>query len=79
MTVSGQTDKSLVLDISGMSCDHCVARVRKAIGALPGVSDAEVRIGSAKVAYDPSVVSPDDVAGAVTRAGYAAHVAGDAQ
>lgn len=78
MTVSGKVDRSLVLDIEGMSCGHCVARVRKAIGALPGVGDADVQIGSAKVAYDPAVVSPADVTEAVTRAGYAAHVAGDA-
>lgn len=34
--------------ISGMSCGHCVAGVKKALGTVPGVQNLEVIIGEAK-------------------------------
>ena len=60
------------LKIEGMSCEHCVARVEKALAALEGVSAAEVRLepGSATVTGDS--VSAADLAEAVDRAGYTA-------
>jgi copper chaperone CopZ len=60
------------LTVDGMSCDHCVARVRKAIDGLVGVTSSSVRIGGAQVAFDPSSISEDEIASAVTRAGYPA-------
>jgi copper chaperone CopZ len=71
-------DKSLVLDITGMSCNHCVARVKKAIDSLPGVHRSEVEIGRASVSFDPSAVSVDDLTAAVTHAGYPARAEGAA-
>jgi copper chaperone CopZ len=71
-------DKSLVLDITGMSCDHCVARVRKTIDSMPGVHKSDVEIGRASVSFDPSAVSADDIAASVTRAGYPARAEGAA-
>jgi copper chaperone CopZ len=79
MTVpSANHDKVLVLDITGMSCDHCVARVRKAIDSMPGVNRSDVGIGRASVSFDPSSVSADDIAASVTRAGYPARAEGAA-
>lgn len=79
MTVlPGNHDTSLVLDIMGMSCDHCIARVRKALAGVAGVGDSDVRVGSARVEFDSAAVSADDIAAAVTRAGYPATVAGTA-
>jgi len=76
MTVPSENqDKSLVLDITGMSCEHCVARVRKAIDTTAGVRGSDVAIGGAKVTFDPAAVSADEIAAAVTRAGYPAHAA----
>ena len=75
MTASGSPDTSLVLDITGMSCDHCVARVRKAIDTTVGVRGSDVAIGRAKVTFDPAAVSADEIAAAVTSAGYPAHAA----
>ena len=76
MTVpSGNQDKSLVLDITGMSCDHCVARVRKAIDSTAGVRGSDVAVGRAKVTFDPAEVSAEEIAAAVTRVGYPAHAA----
>ena len=71
-------DESLVLDITGMSCDHCVARVKKAVDNVTGVHTSDVGIGRATVSFDPSTVSADDIAASVTRAGYPARVKGAA-
>jgi len=58
------------LKIEGMSCQHCVMRVRKAVDELPGVSQADVTIGTARVTYDESKIKPTDVEQAIEKAGY---------
>ena len=60
------------LKIDGMSCGHCVAGVKKALEGLDGVTVENVAVGTATVAYDPALASPDKIAGAVTDAGYTA-------
>jgi len=42
----------ITLKIEGMSCQHCVMRVKKAIDSVQGVSKAEVVIGQAVVSFD---------------------------
>jgi copper chaperone CopZ len=61
----------LALTIDGMSCGHCVASVRKALAAVPGVHVDDVAIGTATVSYDAKSATPDGIARAVTGAGYA--------
>jgi copper ion binding protein len=58
------------LKIDGMSCQHCVMRVRKAVDELPGVSQADVNIGSARVTYDESKIKVADLERAIEKAGY---------
>ncbi len=70
--------KQLTLNISGMSCGHCVARVTNALKAVAGVETEAVKIGSATVAYDPATTSPEQIAAAVSHAGYEAQPAGQA-
>jgi copper chaperone len=36
--------------IEGMSCNHCVMSVRKALSQIPGLEVKDVQIGSAMVA-----------------------------
>ena len=72
--IAGEHMKELNIAISGMSCGHCVARVTKSLQAL-GVTVESVDIGSAKVAYDPGVISPGAITQAVASAGYPAQVA----
>jgi len=71
---NGSHKASASLEISGMSCDHCVARVKKALEGVAGVSEANVRVGRADVGFDPAVASIDAMAAAVTKSGYPAHV-----
>ncbi len=76
MTASRNSNSSLVLDISGMSCNHCVARVKKAIDSMPGVQESDVSIGQATVRFDRASVSGDEIAAAITGVGYPAHATG---
>ncbi len=56
--------------IKGMSCQHCVMNVKKAIGMLDGISAADVQIGLLNVTYDESKVHRSDIESAVETAGY---------
>lgn len=61
----------LTLKISGMTCGHCVAAVKKALAAVDGVTVDAVVIGQATVHYDDAVVTPAQVTQAVEDDGYA--------
>ena len=63
------------ITIQGMSCGHCVAGVKGALERLEGVEVQEVKVGSARVAYDPRAVTPERIAHVVEEEGYAAQVA----
>jgi copper ion binding protein len=60
------------LKIQGMTCNHCVMRVAKALKALPGVQDARVDLqkGEAVVTYDEAKITPEKLSFAVVEAGY---------
>jgi copper chaperone len=60
------------LKIQGMTCNHCVMRVAKALKAVPGVQDAQVDLKKAEavVAYDESKVTPEKLSVTVVEAGY---------
>jgi copper chaperone len=64
--------KPLTLEITGMSCGHCLNAVNAALGKLEGVSVKSARIGRAEVEFDPARTTPDEIAAAVSAAGYAA-------
>jgi copper chaperone len=59
-----------VIHIEGMSCQHCVMRVKKAIEGLAGISSADVQIGEAKVSFDESKTGKKDIEEAIVKAGY---------
>jgi copper chaperone CopZ len=64
----------LTLAIDGMSCGHCVARVKQTLAAAPGVHVDTVAIGTASLAYDAAETTPEKIAAAVSDAGYPARV-----
>jgi cation transport ATPase len=47
--IAMSTSKHVILVIDGMSCGHCVTSVQKALTTVPGVSDAAVSIGAARL------------------------------
>jgi copper chaperone len=59
--------------IDGMSCGHCVAGVKRALSSVEGVAVHDVRVGAATVSYDPTQVTPEEIAQAVADEGYQAH------
>jgi copper ion binding protein len=63
---------SSTLKIQGMTCNHCVMRVAKALKALPGVQDARVELqtGEAVITYDDAKITPEKLSVAVVDAGY---------
>jgi copper chaperone len=60
----------ITLKIEGMSCQHCVMSVKKAVDGIDGVNSSTVVIGSARVVYDSSKTNAHAIAGAVRKAGY---------
>lgn len=67
--------EQLKLEVSGMSCAHCVRAVQAALGAVPGVKVENVEIGAATVSFDETKVSVGDLVDAVSDAGYEANEA----
>ena len=63
-----------ILTISGMTCAACVQRVDRALRAVAGVSDAHIDLetGRAIVQHAEGPGRADELAAAVTRAGYPA-------
>jgi copper chaperone len=62
------------LDISGMTCNHCVAAVRKALAAVDGVEEVvEVTLEPGSATLKGSA-TPQAVIAAVKEAGYQASV-----
>jgi Cu+-exporting ATPase len=76
---SVETPSRLELEIGGMSCASCAARVEKELNKLEGVS-ASVNYATelASVAYDPGHARPPDLVRAVEEAGYTAALPFDA-
>jgi len=70
------TATPLTLQIEGMTCDHCVRAVQKALRGLDGVEVEAVGIGSARVLYDPALVNVGDIVDAVSNEGYVSSAQG---
>jgi len=58
-----------ILKIEGMSCHHCVMAVKKELSKLD-LKLLDVEIGSAKIEYDESKVTEQNIKDAVVEAGY---------
>lgn len=60
---------SMVLEVRGMNCGHCVSAITSAVSALPGVAGVDVDLGggTVSVAGTPDAVQ---VAAAIEDAGY---------
>jgi copper ion binding protein len=62
-----------VLKIDGMTCEHCVAHVKKALEGVEGVKSADVNLKKKSAAVNHGDgVSLDALKAAVTEAGYEA-------
>jgi Cu+-exporting ATPase len=58
--------------VTGMTCAACAARIERVLSKQKGIGSAAVNFAAARatVAYDPTVTTTADIAGAVSRIGY---------
>lgn len=70
----GTVKQSVDLQIGGMTCAACAARIEKGLNKLPGVQKAVVNFAleTARVDYNPTAVSMTDMIGKVKQLGYEA-------
>lgn len=62
--------KTQNLTIEGMTCGHCVMHVKKELSKLVGLTIENVEIGKARVQYDETKVTHDQISKAIEEAGY---------
>lgn len=62
--------KTIVLNINGMSCGHCVRTVESAVGKLGANAKVDLAGKKATVSYDEGRVTPDEIAEAIRKQGY---------
>lgn len=65
-----------IFDVTGMSCNNCVAHVDKAVKSLDGVKKVKVNLkkAEASVKFDESLISDAQIIQAIEEAGYEAVV-----
>ncbi len=75
----GVATRETALQIEGMTCASCVARVERALGRLPGVLSASVNLATERATVQAlSTVTTETLSAAVERAGYHAALPADA-
>ena len=64
--------QSAQLNITGMTCAACAARIEKNLNKLPGVSQANVNFAAEKVTvfFDPGMANPEKLIETVRKTGY---------
>ncbi len=71
-TVKNDTAIDLTFKIEGMTCASCVARVEKALNAVPGVRSASINLATEKASVQADAgTGVDALTAAVEKAGYA--------
>jgi len=60
-----------ILKVKGMSCQHCVMSITKALGQLEGIKNVQVDLANGEVRFDNTKeVASDRIAKAIAEAGY---------
>jgi len=60
-----------VLKVKGMSCQHCVMSVTKALGQLDGIKNVQIDLAKGEVRFDNTKsTTSDQIQKAITDAGY---------
>ena len=59
------------IKIQGMSCEHCVKRVTKALESLPGVKEVKVDLTTGTATFlKPQTLSQEEIVKVIEEAGY---------
>ena len=59
-----------VINVEGMSCDHCKHSIEKALNGLDGVTSSEVSLANGNVEVDENQVAFNDFKEAIEDQGY---------
>jgi len=64
--------ENVTLNVSGMSCGHCVKAVEENVGKLTGVQEVKVDLenGKVKVAFESEKLSLDTIKETIDDQGY---------
>ncbi len=64
--------ENIVINVQGMSCQHCVGVIQRAVGQLDGVSKVNVNLEThtATVQYDACKVSLEKIYSEIHNQGY---------
>lgn len=64
--------ENVTLNVTGMSCGHCVKAVESSVGALNGVNDVNVNLeaGTVAVQFDGNAVNVDKIKETIEDQGY---------
>lgn len=64
--------ETTTIPVQGMTCMGCVSSVKRVLGAIDGVTGAEVSLEKAQatVTYDPARAALPAIKAAITDAGY---------
>ena len=64
--------EKIILNVEGMSCEHCVKAVTDAVAALPGIISVVVDLdaGTAAIEHDPAESPVDKIKSAIEEEGY---------
>lgn len=74
MPISSADHDQTTLQITGMTCAACAARIEKGLNRLPGVEQANVNLAleTAQVRYEPGAVTLEQIIDKVSQLGYGA-------
>jgi copper chaperone len=61
-----------MLNVTGMSCDHCRTAVTQALRELPSLDDVEVNVelGTASFKFDEDIIKIETIVAAIEDLGY---------
>jgi len=64
--------EKVVLNVKGMSCEHCVRAVTNAVAAIAGTSGVQVdlKAGTVSFGFDSGKAALDAIEAAITEEGY---------
>lgn len=68
----GNNMEKTLLNVDGMSCEHCVKAITKAVGALPGVAGVNVDLAAKTVTveHDAAQSPPNKIKAEIEDQGY---------
>jgi copper chaperone len=59
------------IKVKGMSCQHCVASVTKALSGIAGIADVQVNLEKGEATFnEKSPVAKDTIKDAITKIGF---------